>query len=739
VDDRNGSYATVNGCLISKDGTAILRIPPRYKQDVFVVAHGTVSIGTASFSGCSLIKSITIPSSVTSIGEYAFTDCTSLKSITIPSSVTSVGDSAFDGCGSLEEVGGNPSARVFSEIEKQIGRSLSGIKDKGTRWELPEDAKSFEGNQKAFWTYDKRTKELTIGGKGLIDDFNYGETPWSDIRVEKVTIQNGITSIGDNAFSGCTSLQSITIPDGVTSIGTWAFWFCTSLQSITIPPSVTSIGINAFSRCTSLQSITIPPSVTSIGNWAFNECESLQSITIPPSVTSIGVSVFSGCKSLEEVQGNPSARVLSEIEKQIGRSLSGSKQSVGKDTGKKQKAVKYGVSLEGNSKAFWTYDKRTKELTIGGNGRMDDFVSGKKPWSEIRVEKVTILPGITTIGERAFDSCASLQSITIPDGVRSIGERAFDSCASLQSITVPGSVNCIGKYAFSRCTSLKSITILDGVKSIEYYAFSRCTSLKSITIPSSVTSIGDSVFFGCKSLEEVQGNPSAAVLSEIEKQIGRSLFDSKQSGGKDADTKKEFRFGISLEGNSKASWTYDGRTKELTIAGMGSIDDFGPGKTPWSDILVEKVTIKTGITSIGDRAFQGCTYLNSISIPSSVTSIRAFAFQGCTSLETITIPSSVTSIGKNAFSGCTSLQSVTIPSGVSSIGDLAFLGCESLKSITIPSSVTSIGTFAFYGCGSPITVKTGLKGQALGQLKASIDYRANASYTLFDDRDDDSR
>ena len=127
-------------------------------------------------------------------------------------------------------------------------------------------------------------------------------TTFKSLASTTVILQDGLTSIGSFAFSGCSSLTSIKIPSSVTSIGYHAFYDCSGLTSIEIPSSVTSIGSSAFSGCSSLTSIEIPSSVTSIGDSVFRDCSSLTSIEIPSSVTSIGYGAFYNCSSLTSIE-----------------------------------------------------------------------------------------------------------------------------------------------------------------------------------------------------------------------------------------------------------------------------------------------------------------------------------------------------------------------------------------------------------------------------------------------------
>ena len=271
-------------------------------QDITIPSSVTY-IGD-EFSSCKSLQNITIPNSVTSIGDKAFRWCESLQSVTIPNSVTSIGDEAFSGCESLQSVTIPNSVTKIGDYAFEQCVSLQSIT-------IPNSVKNignhaFRGCNICFFicnsTYFQNddvclfNKNKTAIVSRIKDCVNY-------------IIPNSVTSIGDEAFSGCESLQSITIPNSVTSIGDYAFSSCESLQSVTIPNSVTSIGKLAFYLCESLQSVTIPNSVTSIGDEAFGWCKSLQSVTISNSVTKIGDGAFRLCTHLDE----PSRLRLKEL------------------------------------------------------------------------------------------------------------------------------------------------------------------------------------------------------------------------------------------------------------------------------------------------------------------------------------------------------------------------------------------------------------------------------------------
>ena len=155
---------------------------------------------------------------------------------------------------------------------------------------------------------------LTITGEGEMTDYSYSNRiPWYGQHIKRIIIDDGVTTIGNEAFRLCSSLTSVTIPNSVTTIGNSAFSYCSHLTSVTIPNSVTTIGNSAFSDCSSLTSVTIGNSVTTICNDAFRGCSSLTSVTIPNSVTTIGSEAFSDCTNLQKVNIGNSVKTIGEF------------------------------------------------------------------------------------------------------------------------------------------------------------------------------------------------------------------------------------------------------------------------------------------------------------------------------------------------------------------------------------------------------------------------------------------
>ena len=340
-----------------------------------VIPENVTAIGSGAFSDCVNVTSVTIPNGVTSIGSSAFSGCTGLTSITIPDSVTSISNtnSTFSGCNNLTDI------------------------------TLPGD------NTWGFLKNCANLTKVTITGKKVADRFFSGN---GGDKVTNITISNGVTSIGANAFSGLKNLTSVTISNSVTSIGSNAFSNCSALRSIAIPGSVTSIGSNAFSGCTGLKDLTISNGVQTIAQYAFSGCTGLTSVTFPDSMTSIAYYAFYGCTNLTDVY------ITYDTKFNTGSSSFPSTTTV---------HYRYNTSLA------HTFDIENGVLK-GYTGPGGDVV---------------IPEGVTSIaanGSTIFNG--HVTSITFPSTMTELSGPVLMGCSYLTDVTIPASITKIGAEVF---------------------------------------------------------------------------------------------------------------------------------------------------------------------------------------------------------------------------------------------------------------------------------------------------
>ncbi len=314
---------------------------------------------------------------------------------------------------------------------------------------------------------------LVISGEGPMggriynpDSMEWDPAPWNKFSetLETVLIGEGVTSIGNEAFKGLSSVSDITLPESLTDLGVGVFQECGPI-SIEIPKGIVNLRFNMFSH-SGLTSIKLPEGLVSIERSVFYGCENLKAIELPQSLRDIGEFAFSECSSLSTIK------------------------------------VPEGVTEINN----YTFANCTnlvsvdlpESLTSIGDGA---FVECKN------LPSIKIPKGVTRIHEQygnTFGACLNLKSIELPDNITSIGTNEFTGCGQLTSIKIPKSVTSIEEQAFANCRSLTSIELPDSVKSIGVMAFYHCTGLQSIKLSENLEVIEGQAFEGCDNLKIIE-------------------------------------------------------------------------------------------------------------------------------------------------------------------------------------------------------------------------------------------
>ena len=419
-----------------------------------------------AFCGCGNLTSIVIPHGVTVIDSYAFYRCSSLTEMTIPGSVTAVGGNAFAKCTGLTGVTilnhrctiGDSSYNVFADGSNAFvlhgwPGSTANTYASNAHHTFAALAASGSCGDNVTWSYNSSSGKLTISGTGAMDDY-YNDTtdrPWHPF---------------------IKSIKSVTIEEGVTSVGQYAFYFADAIISVTLPSTLTRLEYGAFCGCRSLAGIDIPYGVTFIDRFAFNKCESLTKVTIPSSVAYIMPKVFANCTHLAEaiilnrdcIIGDSNYDVFTGCSSpfDIDGWMGSTAQTYAKNAGHGFWALPPSGSCGDN--VTWFLDSVTGTLRIYGTGAMQDTAaSADMPWYDYRynIQSVVIESGVTTVTPYAFYRYTNLTSITFPGTLTSIGKCSFRYDSGLTNVVIPDSVTSIGYLTFADCLGLTRAAIMN--------------------------------------------------------------------------------------------------------------------------------------------------------------------------------------------------------------------------------------------------------------------------------------
>ena len=545
-------------------------------------------------------------------------------------------------------------------------------------------------------------------------------------------VEDGITSIGDYAFWGCSSMTAITIPNSVTSIGVHAFEGCGALTSITIPDSVKLIDGGAFYYCRGLTDITLPNSITSINVAVFYECDNLTNITLPENLTTIKEAAFYGCNSLTSITIPDSVTTIEKRAFQYCTSLTGIEVGAGNSNYCSVDGVLYSKDMK--TLVCYPAGKTDAQSVTIPNGVVT--IADYAFYGCASLTGVTIPASVTAIGSSAFYDCDGLTSITFPENLTTIGSSAFYSCNGLTSVTIPGNVETF-EYAFQSCSNLTSVTILNGVGEISNSAFSSCSKLTNITIPNSVRSIGASAFYECSGLRSInipngitelnqRTFYNCTALSSVTVPASVNTIDQRAFYGCSSLTR------VTLEnGDLKINGSYSSQTlafynciwlQEVTVGsevntltrtvlynmgrssgGLTDISFRGPNYFGYTgdNHTIGKLTMTEGAYYVDGK---GVLYrLNNDGTAAVVyvpVDLVQYEIASTIPAEDGSMTYTVTVIGDSAFRDCAALTAVTIPDSITSIGHHAFRSSSNLTQVTLPTNLTSLGGFAFYDCGS---------------------------------------
>lgn len=646
------------------------------------ICEGITSISESFFKHSKQLTHITFPSTLKSIEDYAFYWCTKLTNVSLPDGLTKLGVYAFY----LTDISSIVLPLGITEIPAHCfaNSRMKSINFHENLRSIGEFAFFFN----EFVSIHLPASLQTIGPLAFARS-----TALTTITVDS---NNQYFKLIDNVlFTKDGSIlvlyparnpnTAYIVPTTVESISSMAFGQTMTLKHVQLPSSVRILDNSVFED-SSLETISLNEGLLRMSIAVF-ENSSLTSILIPSTVKYIGLFCFSKCKSLVSIEVEPSNQFYKSVDKVLYTkdestliAFPALKNVVNYSVLSPVSIIfSYAFSCSQNLMNVFLpsgvktvgfgafYNSSLNYINIPNTTTSIEVAA----FSHSKLTKILIPNNVEKITNHTFSHCQSLTNVTLLEGITSIDNGAFDSCIKLASIVIPKSVKTIASDAFRSCTSLTSLIISFGVTSIDSFAFSKCQSLSTVFIPSSVKILGKHCFEYCSALTQLN-------LSEGMTTLGDYCFMNCQ------------------------------KLPEVIIpTKLTTISSY----CFYFCSALKSVSIPNSITTINASGFESCTSLSFVEIPRSVTSIGTKAFYWCTALTEIRVSSlntkyksidgvlfSITSNSLMVYPSNKSAVSYSIPFGTIQVEQYAFSYCKYITTISIPNTANKFSSRSFEFC-----------------------------------------
>ena len=587
--------------------------------------------GTITYPGKFALKGETIPITVTPNTGYRFAGLTIDHGTPVDNYVTVAANGDF----TAVTVSGS-----FEQITTEKELIASGTCGANVKWNLYDDG------------------ELYITGYEKMWDYTSSNIPWAKYQslISKLTIDRGVTSIGNYAFYKFTALTDVSIAESVTKIGVSTFEGCTALTAIELPAELQRIEHRTFYGCTKLTGITLPKGLSCIAEATFYGCTSLEIAVLPENLLELHYYAFSKCSALKEIVLPDSLRIIYSDAFSDCTELA----SV-----KLPNSATYGSGIFRNC---------PKLVTLGpvGSGCTIEY-----PWTD-------------HIPARVFDGCSSLKYATITADIKRVYPNAYNSTALEEVFYIGNPVEWLnididsGNAPLTHKAKIRFVSSIDSIFNLTVVQ----PEHGSLRVDRHQGLAGDTVTVACD--PKLGYRFSGIYVDEI--MLKANTFNITSAHTVSASV--FFYDEVIASGTCGASikWClYE--NGELYINGSGEMrsmieysqTNFGDSTltAPWKNYVdsIKTVVMSPGITSVGEYAFYNCDALASVSLSSDLTTINLNAFESCDMLKSIVIPNSVKTIEGWAFYDCSALTSVTVGSSVKDIEHAAFSNCNKVNKV----------------------------------------------------------